>query len=60
MYIIVKYIKNKKGIELPVIILDTHTEVWEFETIEEAEKIREVLEKNSDSGHRYVIKKIGE
>jgi hypothetical protein len=59
MYIIVKYIKNEKGIELPVIILDVHTEVWEFDSIEGAEKIREILEKNSDSGYRYIVKKIG-
>jgi archaellum biogenesis ATPase FlaH len=58
MYVIVKYIKNSKGVELPVIIIDTMSEVLEFETYEEAEKIRDLMSNNSDSGHRYVVKKL--
>jgi hypothetical protein len=58
MFVIVKFIKNNKGVEMPVIIIDTHNEVLEFESFEEAEKMRDIMEKNSDSGHRYVVKKI--
>ncbi len=58
MYVIVKFIKNKKGVEIPVIIIDTHNEVLEFDTFEEAEKMRNIMEKNSDSGHKYEVKKI--
>jgi len=58
MYVIVKYIKNSKGVELPVIIIDTMSEVLEFETYEEAEKIRDLMSSSSDSGHRYVVKKL--
>jgi archaellum biogenesis ATPase FlaH len=58
MYVIVKYVKNNKGVELPVIIIDTMSEVLEFETYEEAEKIRDLMSNNSDSGHRYVVKKL--
>jgi hypothetical protein len=58
MYVIVKYIKNQKGVELPVIIIDSMNEVLEFETYEEAEKLRDLMSSNSDSGHRYVVKKI--
>ncbi len=58
MYIIVKNITNQNGIKLPVIIVDDHAEVMEFETIEEAEKMREIFQKNSDSGHEYTIKEI--
>jgi len=58
MYIIVKHIEVKPTITLPVIILDANSEVWEFETAFEAEKIREIFEKNSDSGHKYEVKKI--
>jgi hypothetical protein len=57
MYIIIKHIKSPNGSELPVIILDNHEEVWTFETLEEAEKFRQLFEKNSDSGHRYEVKK---
>lgn len=58
MYVIVKFIKNNKGVEMPVIIIDTHNEVLEFYTYEEAEKMRDIMEKNSDSGYRYEVKKI--
>jgi hypothetical protein len=58
MYVIVKYIKNQKGVELPVIIIDSMNEVLEFETYEEAEKLRDLMSSNSDSAHRYVVKKI--
>jgi hypothetical protein len=58
MFVIVKFIKNSRGVEMPVIIIDTHNEVLEFESFEEAEKMRDIMEKNSDSGHRYVVKKI--
>ena len=58
MYIIVKNIENANGKILPVIIIDDHAEVMEFETEEEAEALRKIFEKNSDSGHQYVIKKI--
>ncbi len=58
MYVILKFIKNNKGVEMPVIIIDTHNEVLEFDTYEEAEKIRDIMEKNSDSGYKYEVKKI--
>ena len=58
MYVIVKFIKNNKGVEMPVIIIDTHNEVLEFDTYEEADKIRDIMEKNSDSGYKYEVKKI--
>ena len=46
--------------ELPVIILDSEGEVLEFDTMEQAEDMRGRFEINSDSGHKYRIKKIGE
>lgn len=59
MYVIVKHVRmndNKKRI--PVIILDGNNEIWEFETKDEAEVMREIFELNSDSGHKYEVKKI--
>jgi hypothetical protein len=59
-YIIIKNIKDpKSNKELPVIILDTHGEVLEYHTIEEAEEMRARFEVNSDSGYKYLVKKIG-
>jgi hypothetical protein len=60
-YIIIKMVKNLvRSTELPVIILDGEGEVLEFDTIEQAEDMRARFEINSDSGHKYRIKKIGE
>ena len=59
MYVIVKHIKmndNKKRV--PVIILNSHNEILEFETLESAERMREIFELNSDSGHVYEVKGI--
>jgi len=59
MYVIIKHIKmndNKKRV--PVIILNSESEILEFDTLESAEKMREIFELNSDSGHVYEVKKI--
>ena len=59
MYVIVKHIKmndNKKRV--PVIILNSDHEILEFENIESAERLRQIFELNSDSGHVYEVKKI--
>jgi len=59
MYVIVKYIPNENGIEMPVLIIDTHSEVLEFDTPEEAEKVKELFQANTDSGYKYLVKKVG-
>lgn len=61
MYVIIKHVKtvsNKPNKRLPVILLNSDTEVWEFETPEEAEKMKNIFQTNSDSGHVYEVKKI--
>jgi hypothetical protein len=59
MYVIIKHVKNKKtGKSLPVIILNSQSVIWEFDTETEANKMKEIFELNSDSGHRYEVKKI--
>jgi hypothetical protein len=57
-YCIVKMVKSVNGVELPVILLDSHDEVWEFDDEEVAEGMALILEKNSDSGHTYFVKKV--
>jgi hypothetical protein len=57
MYCIIKYIKLEKK-ELPVIILNSQDEVLEFDTEAKAEDFKNILQMNSDSGYRYVVKKI--
>jgi len=57
-YVIIKKIKSLNGVEVPVILLDGGGEVLELETIQEAEDLRDLFQKNSDSGHQYEVKKI--
>jgi len=59
MYVIIKHIKmqdNKKRV--PVILLDSQGEILEFDSQKKAEEMREIFELNSDSGHKYEVKKI--
>ena len=57
-YIIIKRIKSMNGTVVPVVILDGAGEVLEFEELNEAEELKELFQKNSDSGHDYEVKKI--
>jgi hypothetical protein len=59
MWIIIKKMElNQKGIKVPVVIIDSHGEVMEFEDLSEAEKMRQAFQSNSDSGHEYILKEI--
>jgi exo-beta-1,3-glucanase (GH17 family) len=57
-FCIIKIVNTVDGKELPVIMLDAFDEVWEFDTEIEAKNIATILEKNSDSGYTYYIKKV--
>jgi hypothetical protein len=59
-YLIIKEIKSDNGKILPVVLLDSQADVMEFENKEEADKMATMLNINSDSGHTYRVKKIGE
>lgn len=59
MFVIVKKIKNSKGIIIPIILLDPNTnEILEFESFSDAERIKEIFQKNSDHGYEYEVKQI--
>jgi hypothetical protein len=61
MYVIVKYVRLSSSVpakKLPVILLNSDSEVWEFDTEEEAKNMKEIFQTNSDSGHVYEVKKI--
>jgi len=57
-YCIIKNVKTVDGKELPVIMLDAYDEVWEFEELDDAAKIAEVLTRNSDSGYTYYVREV--
>ncbi len=47
MYVIIKHVKNSGNKKrLPVIILNSETEVWEFDTPEEAEEMKNIFQTN--------------
>ena len=51
--------KNKKtGKTLPVILLNSLSEILEYKTLDDAQKLCDLLNTNSDSGHVYTVKKI--
>ena len=58
MWVILKKVKNNNGIELPVILLNSQSEIWEFESEDDATVMKDIFEKNSDSGYEYTVKKI--
>ena len=59
MWIIIKKMElNEKVVKVPVIIIDSHSEVLEFEDYAEAEKMRLLFQSNSDSAHEYILKEI--
>ena len=57
MWVIVKMVEHHTGVVLPVILVDSYSEIMSFETEAEAIKMKEIFEVNSDSGHKYLVKK---
>ena len=58
MYVIIKYVKTNNDRVLPVIMLDAQCEVWEFDNKDKAQDIVNILNTNTDSGHKYEVKKV--
>ena len=59
MYIIIKEIESMRGTKLPVIMLNGQAEVLEFENEALALNFAEIMNTNTDSGHKYSVKQIG-
>ena len=58
MYVIIKHVKTQTDRTLPVILLDTQGEVWEFDDENKAQEMVNILNKNTDSGHKYEVKQV--
>ena len=58
MYVIIKYVKTNDDRVLPVIMLDAQCEVWEFDNKAKAQDMVNILNTNTDSGHKYEVKKV--
>jgi hypothetical protein len=58
MYVIIKHVKTQEKRILPVIMLDTQGEVWEFDNKDKVQEMVNILNANTDSGHKYEVKKV--
>ena len=58
MYVIIKHVKTQTNRKLPVILLDVQGEVWEFDNRDKAQEMVNIFNTNTDSGHKYEVKKV--
>ena len=58
MYVIIKHVKTQDERILPVIMLDTQGEVWEFDNKDKAQEMVNIFNMNTDSGHKYEVKQV--
>ena len=58
MYVIIKHVKTQTNRNLPVIMLDTQGEVWEFDNKDKAQEMSNIFNANTDSGHKYEVKQV--
>ena len=58
MYVIIKHVKTNDDRVLPVIMLDTQGEVWEFDSKDKAQEMSNIFNANTDSGHKYEVKQV--
>lgn len=58
MYVIIKHVKTNNNRVLPVIMLDTQGEVWEFDNRDKAQEMSNIFNANTDSGHKYEVKQV--
>lgn len=58
MYVIIKHVKIGETMKLPVIMLDSQCEVLEYDNKDKAQEMVNILNSNSDSGHKYELKKV--
>lgn len=58
MYVIVKQVEIQAGTRVPVILLDSNDEILEFDSQDEANRMKNLFEKNSTHGSTYVVKEL--
>jgi hypothetical protein len=58
IYVIIKNVSLPNNRILPVIMLNEQGEVWEFNDKNKVQEMVNILNTNTDSGHKYEIKKV--
>ena len=58
IFVIIKNVSLPNNRILPVIMLDTQGEVWEFDNKDNAQEMVNIFNTNTDSGHKYEVKRV--
>ena len=58
IFVIIKNVSLPNNRILPGIMLDTQGEVWEFDNKDKAQDMVNIFNTNTDSGHKYEVKKV--
>jgi hypothetical protein len=58
IFVIIKNVSLPNNRILPVIMLNEQGEVWEFDNKDKVQEMVNILNANTDSGHKYEIKKV--
>ena len=58
IFVIIKNVSLPNNRILPVIMLNEQGEVWEFDDKDKVQEMVNILNTNTDSDHKYEIKKI--
>ena len=58
IFVIIKNVSLPNNRILTVIMLNEQGEVWEFDDKDKVQEMVNILNANTDSGHKYEIKKI--
>jgi hypothetical protein len=58
IYCIIKELILPNNMKQTVILVDSISEIIEFDNKDEAQNLADIFESNSDSGYKYYIKKI--
>jgi hypothetical protein len=58
IFVIIKNVSLPNNRILPVIMLNEQGEVWEFDDKDKVQEMVNILNTNTDSGHKYEIKKV--
>ena len=58
IFVIIKNVSLPNNRILPVIMLDTQGEVWEFDNKDNSQEMVNIFNTNTDSGHKYEVKRV--
>ncbi len=58
-FVVIKKIPGSNGI-IETVMVDTHSEVLEFDSFDDADNLAKIMEANSNHGYKYKVRAVGE